>query len=167
MVPTRRRAGASIRHRTFEATARLMIARASQSAAIAHINQNKLARQSCARSCIARGNEPQGVQRRACGCSVKPLSTLIYCFAASRSVACVWRLCVRRCASALEVESAPFLLGQIDQFSPSERIDISHAKMNCCCQHGTTTAGATRTTAATTFFNQLLPGSSEEGGTCG
>ena len=77
------------------------------------------------------------------------------------------RLCVRRCASALEVESAPFLLGQIDLFSPSERIDTSHAKMNCCGQHGTTTAGATRTTAATTFFNQLLPGSSEEGGTCG
>ena len=118
MVPPRRRAGVCRGDLTFEATARLMIARASQSAAIAHINQSKLARQSCARSWIARGNEPQGVQRRACGCSVKPLSTLIYCLAASRSVACVWRLCVRRCASALE-------LGQIDLFSPSERIDIA------------------------------------------
>ena len=157
MVPPRRRAGECKRHRSIEATARLMIARASQSAATAHINQSKLARKSCARSCIARGNEPQGVQRRTCGCSVKPLSTLIYCFAASRSVACVWRLCVRRCASALEVESAPFLLGQNRPIGAPllEKELESHAKNNCCGQHGTTTAGATRTTATTTFFNQL------------
>ena len=135
MVPPRRRAGVCRGDLTFEATACLMIARASQSAATAHINQSKLARKSCARSCIARGNEPQGVQRRACGCSVKPLSTLIYCFAATRSVACVWRLCVRRCALALEIESAPFLLGLNRPIgAPRQRQGLPSASPNKCAQ---------------------------------
>jgi hypothetical protein len=74
---------------------------------IAQINQSNMARKSCARS-----RPRKRAAKRACGCSSKPLSTLIYCFAAARNVACVWRLRVRRFALALEIESAPFLLGQ-------------------------------------------------------
>ena len=113
---------------------------------VAQTNPNKLARKSCARACPRKR-----AARRACGCSVKPLSTLICCFAAPRSVACVWHLCVRRCALALEIESAPFLLGQ----NRPVGAPLLEKELLCLAWHHNCCRNTNNRSATTTFFNQL------------
>ena len=150
MVPPRRRAGAGRRHRRIEATARLMIARASQSAAIAQINQSKLARKSCARSCP---------RKRAARCAKARLRLqrqttfdpdLLFC---CRSQCCVRKVVVVSLTSPSSLLIMSITCGRVTPCCPRAHPQPTHVAEHCglveggrclVCTTRAAAAGATR-----------------------
>jgi hypothetical protein len=147
MVPTRRRAGASRRHRTFEATARFIVARASQSASIAQINQRKLATElrafmHCPRKRAARCAKARlRLQRQT---TFDP--DLLFC---CRSQCCVRKVVVVSLTSPSSLLIMSITCGRVTPCCPRAHPQPTHLADHCgLVEGGRRLACATRAAAA-------------------